>query len=481
MDENRESGWADERDDDGEQQPDDERETWPPDGEEHEESPDEALSDAEAVVAAEGELADPRIRLGGPRRGRRLKKKTEARPKLTAKDRLLILDTWKRSGLPGGDFAPLVGLTKHTLYAWKKKFDELGPAGLMDRARGRREGSRLPDLTRRAIVMLKEGNPEYGCQRISDMLARGPALPASPSAVARVLKEAGYELEEMETRPHRDHPRSFERARPNELWQTDIFTFVLKRQNRRVYLVGFMDDHSRFVVGYGLHASQSTALVLEALRSSIANYGAPKEILTDNGTQYVTWRGKSAFSRELESRGIAHVVAKPRRPQTLGKIERFWGTLWRECVEAAVFVDLEDARRRIGHFVDHYNLHRTHQGIDGLVPADRFFEAAPQVLASMRERVAKNALELARHGTPKQPFYVTGSAGGKSFAVHAQGDRVYMTREGEPRQEVELNAEAPSPADEVTEPAPGTSPLDEGLAALRSRFGRLSGVDEGER
>ncbi len=39
-----------------------------------------------------------------------------------------------------------------------------------------------------------------------------------------------------------------------------------------------------------------------------------------------------------------------RRPQTLGKIERFWGTLWRECIETAVFVDLGDAQRRIGHF-----------------------------------------------------------------------------------------------------------------------------------
>jgi transposase InsO family protein len=88
--------------------------------------------------------------------------------------------------------------------------------------------------------------------------------------------------------------------------------------------------------------------VLEVVRAAIGAYGPPEEILTDNGSQYVTWRGKSAFSRELEKRGIRQIVASPRRPQTLGKIERFWGTLWRECIETAVFVDLEDARRRIG-------------------------------------------------------------------------------------------------------------------------------------
>src|SRR5947208_16784903 len=145
--------------------------------------------------------------------------------------------------------------------------------------------------------MLKETNPSWGCQRISDLLVRGPALPASPSAVARVLHEAGYALEEVATQPHPDKVRHFERAQPNQLWQTDLFTFVLTRQNRRVYLVAFLDDHSRFITGYGLHASQSAALVLEVLRAALSSFGAPQEILTDNGSQYVTWRGKSAFSK----------------------------------------------------------------------------------------------------------------------------------------------------------------------------------------
>src|SRR5712692_7511373 len=276
----------------------------------------------------------------------------QAAAKLTAKQRLLLLDTWQRSGLPAGDFAALVGISKHTLYSWKKKFEEEGPGGLVDRPRGGPQGSRLHELTKRTILMLKQQNPDWGCQRISDMLVRGPALPASPAAVARVLVEAGYELKEEATRPHADHVRSFERARPNQLWQTDLFTFVLKRQNTRVYLVAFLDDHSRYVVGYGLHASQSTALTLEVLRVAIAAYGTPEEILTDNGSQYVTWRGKSAFTRELEKRGIRQIVARPRHPQTLGKVERFWGTLWRECLASAVFVDLGDAQRRIGLFID---------------------------------------------------------------------------------------------------------------------------------
>ena len=336
-------------------------------------------------------------------RGRRLVKKDQEKAQaMSAEQRLLLLDTWQRSGLPAQDFSGLVGVSKHTLYAWKKRFDAEGPAGLVDRPRGGPRGTRLPELTKRTILMLKEANPQWGCQRISDMLVRGPALPASPSTVAQVLHEAGYELEEVPTRPHPPQVKNFERARPNQLWQTDLFTFMLKRQNRRVYLVAFMDDHSRFIVGYGLHASQSGALVLEVLRAALSSYGSPEEILTDNGTQYVTWRGKSMFTRELEKRGIKQVVAAPRRPQTLGKIERFWGSLWRECVETAVFQDLGDAQKRIGLFIDHYNFQRPHQGIDSLVPADRFFGAASDVRRTLQARVAANALELAPTACPRR-------------------------------------------------------------------------------
>jgi hypothetical protein len=180
-------------------------------------------------------------------------------------------------------------------------------------------------------------------------------------------------------------------------------------------------------------------------------------------------------------------VASPHRPQTLGKIERFWGTLWRECVEAAVFVDLGDARQRIGLFIDHYNFQRPHQGIGGSTPADRFFGAADEVRRALAARVQANALELARQGVPKVPFYLTGQAGGQPFSVHAEGERVILTS-GDGRQEIDLLPPAGPPSTAPATlpepvcphgivsvdgegfedpPAPGTSPLDDGLAELR--------------
>ena len=355
----------------------------------------------------------------------------------TAAERLHLLDVWQRSGLPASEFAALVGCNKHSLYGWKKRFEAEGPAGLEDRARGGGTRQKLTDLTRRAILMMKKAHPEYGCERMSYLLQRGPALAASPATVAKVLHEAGYVLSEEPTHKRREFVRRFERASANQLWQTDLFTFVLKRQNARVYLVAFMDDHSRFVVGYGLHLSQSTALTLEVLRAAIAGFGRPEEILTDNGSQYVTWRGTSAFTKELEKRGIKQIVASPRHPQTLGKIERFWGTLWRECLEASVFQDLADARKRIGLFIDHYNFQRPHQSLEGLVPADRFFGVASEVRKTLEARVAANALDVARNGVPRKPFYLTGQIEGRPFSIHSEGERLILAREGE-REEIEL-------------------------------------------
>jgi transposase InsO family protein len=384
--------------------------------------------------------AEPQLEVGGA--------------SLSGSQRMLILDAWRRSELTAGEFGRIAGLSAHTLYAWRKRFEELGPAGLDEKRRGAPMGSRVPEATKRAILMLKGQHEEWGCERIHDMLMRSEGFAASAGAVARVLREAGYESESKPTERHEDKPREFERARPNQLWQTDLFTFLLKREGRRLYLVGFMDDHSRYMVGVGLYASSSGALVREVFEGAIANYGAPEEVLTDQGPQYHTWRGTSEFARLCARLGIRQVVARARHPQTLGKIERFWGTLWRECVERAVFQGLEDARKRIGLFIDHYNFQRTHQGLGGLVPADRYFSAAPQVLATLKKRVEGNALDVARHGEPRQSVYLTGRIGESGITLHGEGGKVVLQTTEGGRQEVDLTAPGRR--------APVTGPTDEG-------------------
>jgi len=377
-----------------------------------------------------------------PSGGRKRPSSNPSRPgtSFTPMDRLLVLETWTRSGLSASDFSRIVNVSPHVLYAWKRRFEEKGPAGLEDKKKGRPTGSRLPEPTRRAILLMKESHEDWGVDRIHDMLLRTEGFQASATAITRLLKEEGYEAEELPTKRHPDRVRRFERARPNQMWQSDLFTFTLPPQSRRVYVVAFLDDRSRFITGHGVSAASSAAFVRDVFRTAVTNFGAPEEVLTDRGPQYHSWRGKSQFAKVLDTLGIKHILSRPRHPQTVGKTERFWKTLWGECLSEQRPRDLAEARLRMGHFIDFYNFRRTHQGIDGLVPADVFFKADPEVRKTLDARVAANALELAKHGTPRKPFYLTGRVGDQSLSLHAEGEKVVLTKEDGTREEVDLSA-----------------------------------------
>ena len=104
----------------------------------------------------------------------------------TGEQRLLLLDSWIRSNLSATDFAALVGVTPTTLYGWRKRFEAQGPAALLGHRKGT-SGSRLPEPTRRSILMMKDAHPDWGQDRLHDMLLRTDGLSASPSAIQRVM------------------------------------------------------------------------------------------------------------------------------------------------------------------------------------------------------------------------------------------------------------------------------------------------------
>jgi hypothetical protein len=68
----------------------------------------------------------------------------------------------------------------------------------------------------------------------------------------------------------------------------------------------------RYITSLGLYRSQTAAHVLETYRRGIAEYGVPKEMLTDNGRQYTNWRGKTRFEREMKKDRVqAHPLPSP--------------------------------------------------------------------------------------------------------------------------------------------------------------------------
>jgi len=196
---------------------------------------------------------------------------------------------------------------------------------------GQRAASVKADPRRAAVVAAKRAQPQAGSRRIRDVVRRFFGIGASETTVRRVLAAEGLAPKREAPKPKakaktKAQPKGFERAEPNQLWQSDLFTFLLRR-HERVYVAAFLDDHSRYLVSLAMAHHQKSALVLEALARGIADYGPPREILTDQGRQYTAWRGSTEFEEELRRQGIRHVKSRPHHPQTCGKIERFWKTL----------------------------------------------------------------------------------------------------------------------------------------------------------
>ena len=306
-------------------------------------------------------------------------------------------------GLTVAQVVQELGVGKSTLTQWVSRYRRLGEEGLRRGRVGIKGKEALHPALRQRITEIKRKYPTFGVRRISHLLARAFYLKASPETVRRTLHE-----EQLIDKPKRKHPRRnppkprfFERSRPNQLWQSDIFTFRLG--GRAAYLIAFLDDYSRYVTGLELYRSQTADHVLEVYRTALGEYGVPKEVLTDNGRQYTNWRGTTRFEQELNKERVRHIRSAPHHPMTLGKVERFWKSIYGEFLSRAQFGSFEEARERIRLWVKYYNHKRPHQGIGGLCPADRFYEIQHALRRTVEEGIQENVLEMALRGQPRDP------------------------------------------------------------------------------
>lgn len=405
----------------------------------------------------------------------------DARRKLrksTAEERRQAVEAFRKSGLTQAMFARQWGVNPMTFSGWVAQAGARTPG----ERRGRRP--RLPAAVKQEVVAVKRRFPRFGLRKVRDFVRRFSGLSLSTGSVKKVLAAEGIPPTPPVRRPRRRKsvgpPQEFERAHPNQLWQSDITYVDVPWSRKPLYLVAFLDDRSRYVVSFGLHAHQKAEIVLEALADGISRYGRPQEVLTDQGRQYASWRGTSEFSRRLKAEGILHVKARPQHPQTVGKCERLWKTLQDELWARVTLRDLEDARERLAHFVAHYNFQRPHQSLEGLTPADRFFGAERAVKEAVERAIEKNVLRLAIGESPRRPVYLVGQIDGRSVSVHGEGGKVVVQTSDGMRREIEARdlgapplpvpaAKPEEPGEEASGgsavPAPGEGPGGDGGAA----------------
>lgn len=134
-------------------------------------------------------------------------------------------------------------------------------------------------------------------------------------------------------------------------------------------LIAFIDDHSRFIVGYGIYDGATTENTLNCLYRILFEHTVPYAIITDRGSHFYAnkigkkKKGKCDFQKALEHLGIKHIVARAHHPQTNGKIERWFGTYKRE---------FNGRFNNIEEYVRFYNYERPHQRLGYKTPAEIF-------------------------------------------------------------------------------------------------------------
>lgn len=341
----------------------------------------------------------------------------------------------RQNGLTLDEVRSLYGVSASAVSGWMRKFEKGGIAGLENQPTGGAAHERSPKVEAAAQLIgeIKSADPDAGIGKVQGELSRHGFLRLARETVRRLLRGQGHGpiLTRSRRRNRPAKVRHFERALPNDLWQTDIMSFMIKGQYR-VYLIGFMDDHSRLLVGWGLYRFQTAANVQEVFRAAIEKHGLPKEVLSDNGRQYYSWRGRSQFTEMLTKLGIRHIRSRPYHPQTCGKIESFWRNVIQECLAKTPLSSFEEAKEKLGEYIEYYNFKRPHQGIENVTPSDRFYRVADQV----RQIVAANTEKVDSAPVPspeyRAPAYLVGNIGGKELRLVAKEAEVTL-KAGVPR------------------------------------------------
>jgi putative transposase len=160
------------------------------------------------------------------------------------------------------------------------------------------------------------------------MLAAGQPAP-SERTIQRHYARLG-----LNTRPDGSPARAygrFEASRPGELWTGDALHGPVVA-GRKAFLLAFIDDYSRALVGYRWGHAEDVLRLEAALRAGLAARGVPDAILVDRGSAFVSGQ----LARSCAVLGIRLIHAAPRAATTKGKIERFFRT-----VRGAFLVELQ--------------------------------------------------------------------------------------------------------------------------------------------
>ena len=285
------------------------------------------------------------------------------------------------------DFYDAYKTDRRTFRKYYNRFKQSGDErDLLPRKRGPKWKTRRADPeVEEAVTELR--NQGMGRYEIAHVLKPklGERAP-SPSGVYTILRRCKMN---RITPPMAEQKRRIIKEKAGELAHFDCHhlgrCLVMDEQKKR-YLVCVLDSCTRVAWAEVVDDIKALTVMFAGLRC--LNILADRydirfaEMLTDNGpevgTRNSTKKDGHPFERMLMELGIKHRYTRPYRPQTNGKVERFWKTLEDDLIRETNFDDISEFKDELLQYLVYYNEHRPHQALGGKTPAE-FNKNCPRI------------------------------------------------------------------------------------------------------
>jgi putative transposase len=283
-----------------------------------------------------------------------------------------------------------VGIGRSRYYDWRNRYGKVNEHNAWIP-----RDDWLTDEEKQAIGEYYREHPLDGYRRLTYMMIDADVAAASPSSVYRVLRHAG--LLSRWTRTASKKGTGFQHPlRPHEHWHIDIS--YLNIAGTFYYLCSILDGFSRYIVHWEIRrrmAESDVEIILQRARERFPD--ATPRIISDNGPQFIA----RDFKEFIRVSGMTHVKTSPYYPQSNGKLERWHRTIKSTCIRKQTPLSLEDARRIVADFVEHYNTRRLHSAIGYVTPKDKLEGRADEILKRREAKLAA-ARETRRQRRQKQ-------------------------------------------------------------------------------
>lgn len=290
-----------------------------------------------------------------------------------AKLRLSWMDYYQGHGRNAALTCRYFGISKSCFFKWKARLDRLGLTGLEDQSKRPdkvRKPTTPPDVVA-AIRTLRKANPEYSKYKLQVILKRDYGYSVHASTVGRVISR--YNLFFVPPVKQKGHPgrrQSIAKLRkpsdlvvahPRDLVEVDVKHLPNIGAKRYAFVaIDVVSKETTVHVASTISSSQGAL----AWRKAVDQLGLPKATLTDNGSENM-----GAFAKLLQSQPTEHYWARPHTPKDKPHVERFIGSLERECLQwSGVATDLQDQQQIIDQWLTKYHSYRPHQALGYLTP-----------------------------------------------------------------------------------------------------------------